>query len=105
MAKLKIEVDDKGVGIEFAGSSDDILIMTMETLNALYNQILSSGHKETARAFKDLFHDPLMVDAIFTTSDEERTDILNGMNKRILEKLFDVFGKDPDDGADEDESE
>lgn len=98
-------IDDKGMGIEFAGSVDNLLSMTMEIVNGIYTEVLNSGHEETARMFKDIFHDPIMVDALFATNDEERTEILNGMNKRILEKLFDVFGKDPDDGADEDESE
>lgn len=97
MAKMKIEVDNKGMGIEFTGNSQDILIMTLEILNCLYSQILDSGNEEAAQAFKDMFHDSLMIDAIFATNDEQRKDILNGMNKRILEKLFEQFAKGPDD--------
>lgn len=101
MAKLKVEVDDKGIGIEFAGSTDNLLSMTMQIVNGLYTEVLNSGHEEAARLFKGIFHDPVMVDALFATSDEERDEILNRANRRILEALFDVFGKDPGD----DESE
>lgn len=101
-AYLKIETTDKGVSVAMNGNVADIACMLMQSVNSVYKGVKEES-PNGARMIQNIFRDELMVDALFTESDDDRCEIMNRMNARILEKMFELFAGSDGDSDDEGE--
>lgn len=101
-AYLKIETNDDGCTVSMSGSATDIATMLMRAVNSVYKGVKEES-PDGARMIQEIFHDELMVDALFTETDKDRCEIMNRMNARILEKMFELFAGSDGDSDDEGE--
>lgn len=100
---MTLRVNKDGTAVELNGTSTETVEMCMQAINSVYRAMRKNGNDAGAAMLNAVFHDEIMVDAMFTESEEEQCDVVNRMNQRILESLFKKC-LDGDDG-DSDESE
>lgn len=100
---MTLKVDKDGTAVELSGTSTETVEMCMQAINSVYRAMKAHGNDAGAAMLNAVFHDEVMVDAMFTETEEEQCDVINRMNQRLLESLFKKC-LDSDDG-DSDESE